>query len=67
MAIDQVEEGAAGAAEALTVSNTATAFTSGTYTANGIVATKAVFVLEGAQCRYTLDGVHRGHGHRPPD
>lgn len=56
MAIDTVPVGEPGNAEALTIADSALAFTSGTYIANGIVATKAVFVLEGGQVRFTVDG-----------
>lgn len=56
MPIDQVPPGEPGAAEALTIANSAVAFTSGTILANGVPATKAVFVLETAQVRFTVDG-----------
>ncbi len=58
MPIDIVAQGAAGAAEALTFDNTTggIGFTASTYVSNNESATKALFVLEGAQCRFTIDG-----------
>ena len=56
MPIDQVPQCEPGAAEALTIADSAIAFTSGTIQVNGVPATKAVFVLETAQVRFTVDG-----------
>lgn len=58
MAIDQVNSGEAGAAEALTFDNTAggIGFTTSKIAVGSVVAGKAVFVLEGGQCRFTVDG-----------
>lgn len=58
MPIDTVNPGQAGAAEAITFDSTSggVAFTTGTITVNAITASRAVFVLEGASCRFTTDG-----------
>ena len=58
MPIDQVRKGEAGAIEALTFDATSggVGFTGSNILVNNIQATKATFVLEGAQCRFTIDG-----------
>lgn len=58
MPIDQVGIGEAGDAEALTFDNTTggVGFTQSKTIVGPVEATKAVFVLEGAQCRFTTDG-----------
>lgn len=58
MPIDQVGKGEAGAIESLTFDSTAggIGFTGSVITVGNVEASKATFVLEGAQCRFTLDG-----------
>lgn len=58
MPIDQVRSGEAGAGESLTFDDTAggVGFTTSNITVGSVEAGKAVFVLEGGQCRFTVDG-----------
>ncbi len=58
MTIAQVRKGEAGGGEALTFDDTAggIGFTGSEILVGPVASTKAIFVLETAQCRFTIDG-----------